>query len=299
MTLCLAWKQNNAIYLAADSRLTSGAGTPITNQATKIFKIGVQVFAPTPSDRRDEIPELVYKSTFGLAFAGSYINGSLLANTLDEVFSNLQAAPVFSEYSFDILSDIGLSIFEQVSQQMIEINRGGGIADVFLVGVCPNNGTCSLCKFTTQEDEITGIFNKHEKTMLNLDDDVYYIGDSNAIDAAKKLSKKTNSEYTYFHVLRDIIQNTDIKTVGGEIQAGVLKNSGFGTYGMVYYEGEEDKFGLIQTKHRFKFRGLDFNLDDTLRKGNLNIMQEFLNPFEADKQKIFQQSLDSIDRFNK
>ncbi len=96
MTLCLAWKQNNAIYIAADSRLTSPDGTITTDQATKIFKIGVQVFAPIPSENPDAEAELVFKSTFGLAFSGSYINGSLIANTLDEIFSNLQAAPLVS-----------------------------------------------------------------------------------------------------------------------------------------------------------------------------------------------------------
>lgn len=68
---------------------------------------------------------------------------------------------------------------------------------------------------------------------------------------------------------------------------------------MVYYKGEEDQFGLIQARHSFKFRGLDFNLDETLRKGNLNIMKDFLNPFDSDRYKIFQESLDSIERFNK
>jgi hypothetical protein len=41
MTLCLAWKKGNEVYFASNSRLTDNQKNILTNEATKIFKVGI------------------------------------------------------------------------------------------------------------------------------------------------------------------------------------------------------------------------------------------------------------------
>jgi hypothetical protein len=57
----------------------------LTNDSTKIFKVGVEIYGPVCSEE-PEIPEpLLHQTTFGLCFTGSYLNGSLLADSIEEV----------------------------------------------------------------------------------------------------------------------------------------------------------------------------------------------------------------------
>jgi len=75
MTLCIAWLRQGEISFASDSRLTDGDGHVITDIATKIYSIGVKITS------RDRL-RTYFSQQYGLCFTGSYLNGSLLADTI-------------------------------------------------------------------------------------------------------------------------------------------------------------------------------------------------------------------------
>lgn len=295
MTLCLAWKQGQEIYFASDSRLTDTQKSVLTNDATKIFKVGVEIYGPVRSEE-PEIPEpLLHQTTFGLCFTGSYLNGSLLADTIEEVLSNLQGTPEYSDFSIDNLTDIAFAIYKQVSKQLTEIHRENGLTEVLFGGYCPVNSEFKLYKFYPKP-LISNETLDYEKEELNLNGQTILIGDKSAKEKAGELLKNLNRQYSHFHLLRDVINNTDIPTVGGNIQAGLFRPIKFKTYGIVEYSTFEDDYGMLQVKDSYKFRGLSLDFDDTeLRKGNINIKKTFFNPFEHEREEFFNQVFKSID----
>lgn len=283
MTLCLAWKRGQKVYFASDSRLTDNQKSVLTNDATKIFKVGVEIYGPVRSEEPEMSEPLLHQTTFGLCFTGSYLNGSLLADTIEEVLSNLQGTPEHSDFSIDNLTDIAFAIYKQVSKQLTEIHRENGLTEVLFGGYCPVNSEFKLYKFYPKP-LISGEPLDYEKEEVNLYAQTIFIGDKSAKEKAGELLNNLNRQYSHFHLLRDVINNADIPTVGGNIQAGLFEPNKFKTYGIVEYSTFEDDYGVLQVKDSYKFRGLSLDFDDTeLRKGNINIKKTFFNPFKHER----------------
>jgi hypothetical protein len=295
MTLCLAWKQGQEIYFASDSRLTDTHKSVLTNDATKIFKVSVEIYGPVRSEEPN-IPEpLLHQTTFGLCFTGSYLNGSLLADTIEEVLSNLQGTPDHSDFSIENLSDIAFAIYKQVSRQLTEIHRENGLTEVLFGGYCPVSNDFKLYKFYPKRI-VAGETLDFEKYEVNINGQTILIGDASAKEKANDLINNLNRQYSHFHIIRDIIKDTEIPTVGGNIQAGLFRPSKFKTYGIVEYSTFEDEFGMLQVKDSYKFRGLSLDFDDNeLRRGHINIKKTFFNPFEHEREEFFNQVFKSID----
>jgi hypothetical protein len=296
MTLCIAWKKGYEVYFASDSRLTDNQKSVLTNDATKIFKVGVEIYGPVRSEE-PEIPEpLLHQTTFGLCFTGSYLNGSLLADTIEEVLSNLQGTREYSDFSIANLTDIAFAIYKQVSKQLTEIHRENGLTEVLFGGYCPINSEFKLYKFYPKP-LIAGEPLYYEKEEVSINGQTIFIGDKLAKEKAGELLNNLNRQYSHFHLLRDIITNMDVPTVGGNIQAGIFRPTKFKTYGIVEYSTFEDDYGMLQVKDSYKFRGLSLDFDDTeLRKGNINIKKTFFNPFEHEREEFFNQVFNGIDK---
>ncbi len=297
MTLCIAWKRGRETYLVSDSRLTS-SGSLVTNDANKIFKIKVEIYGAVPSETPNVAEPIIFQSSFGLCFAGSYMNGSILADTIEEVLSNIQAVP-YSDISIDNLSDIAFVVYKRVSEQLMKLHRQDGLSEVLLGGYCPSSGNLKFYKFSPkfEPDELLN-FEKHE---IQITEQPTFIGDSSAKQKANSLLPKLGQDYSVFHLLREVINDDDVTTVGGNIQAGLFRPNTFKTYGIAEYSTYTDEYGYLQVKDSYNFRGLslDFN-DSELRKGNINIHKSFFNPFEKEREEYFNQASASIeDTINK
>lgn len=286
MTLCLAWQQDDEVFFASDSRLTESNQRTITDEATKIFRIGVEIYGAIPSETPNVEEKLLHRTNFGFCFTGSYLNGSLLADTMEEVLSSIQC---ISDITIDNLSAIAFAIYKQVSTQLIQIHRENGLSEVLLGGYCPVSKEFKLYKFYSKSI-IQGGLICFQKDTIEMNGTPIFIGDNLAKNEAKKLSKKIDRHYSYFHLLREIIKNKDIPTVGGNIQAGVFRLANFKTNGIVEYSTFKDDFGNLRVKDSYKFRGLSLDFDDNeLRSGNINIKKMFFNPFQNERDNYFRE----------
>ncbi|PZF71575.1 hypothetical protein [Taibaiella soli] len=295
MTLCLAWRNGNAAYLASDSRLTDAEKKVTSDEATKIFKIGVEVYAPTPHDDPYQEPQLLHRTNYGLCFAGSYLNGSILADTIGEVLSNIQAVPDQSDISIENLSNIAFGVYEQVSRPLMSIHNECGLSSVFFGGYCLETEVFRLYKFYALQDAPGQpvYFKKDEMALTNTP---IYLGDSNAIIKAEELIALKKPGYTHFHLLREIIKDGEIATVGGKMQFGEFKWNTFKTNGIVEYSLEPNESGIKQVIGHFNYRGLSLDLNDkALRSGHINIMKTFFDPFESERWELFEETKKSIE----
>ncbi|MEI7979703.1 MAG: hypothetical protein WCI53_12720 [Bacteroidota bacterium] len=265
-----------------------------SDDSPKFFKISVEIY-PASNEIQEEEEHPYIQTSFGLCFTGSYLNGSILADTIEEVLSNIQATPL-SDISIDNLSDIAFAVYKQVSRQLMQIHNEKGLTTVLLGGFCPFTTEFKLYKFAPKPI-IPGQLVDFTKSEIILVNDIVFIGDSAAEIKARQLLNNSSNQFTPFHILRDIIKDATFKTVGGNIQAGLFKANKFKTFGIIEYEVVEDENGQKQINQSFKFRNLSLNLDDNeLRKGDLNILKTFFNPFEQEWINYFNEVIDDIEQ---
>ena len=286
MTLCLAWKRGHSISFASDSRLSSADGSVTTDIATKIFKLNVKIYSV-------EKKELLHDLQYGLCFCGSYLNGSLLADTISEILSALEIKEA-DAIDAETIIQIAFEIYKDVSTHLMAIHGKYGLANVIIGGQCPKNKEFKIFQFTwAYKADGTGIdFILKEEIF---EEPIIFIGDSNAVELAMQLKDKISYNkaplYTEYHLLRDIINNTDVKGVGGEIQTGHFVNGNFKTFGIVDYEifplpGNDN---LHWVKGVYTFRGIHISRAlDNLKNVTVRTGKVFMAPF-TDKEKELQE----------
>ncbi|MBK0368662.1 Ntn hydrolase family protein [Flavobacterium agrisoli] len=141
MTLCLAWRIEDEISLMSDSRLTNNMSI-VTNNANKIFTIHVNIFTGTVQKKQS-----IFSAKYGLCFAGSYLNGSYLANTISELTSEIFVEENF-EPTFDLVCQVAFFVYENVTKHLGEIHRTDGVSEAFFIGSCPKSGISEITKFS-------------------------------------------------------------------------------------------------------------------------------------------------------
>lgn len=286
MTLCLAWKRGHSISFASDSRLSSADGSVTTDIATKIFKLNVKIYSV-------EKKELLYDLQYGLCFCGSYLNGSLLADTISEILSALEIKET-DTIDAETIIQIAFEIFQDVSTHLMAIHGKYGLSNVIIGGQCPKSKEFKIFQFTwAYKADGTGI--DFILKVENFEEPIIFIGDSNAVELAMQLKDKISYDkaplYTEYHLLRDIINNPDVKGVGGEIQTGHFVNGNFKTFGMVDYEifplpGNDN---LHWVKGVYTFRGIPISRAlDNLKNVTVRTGKVFMAPF-IDKEKELQE----------
>ena len=290
MTLCLAWKQGNSFYFASDSRLTNSDKTVLTNYATKIFKIGVQIYKDFPEIFSAIPQKSIYQTTYGLCFSGSYLNGTVLANTIDNFLSNILIGPL-SDISIDNLSNIAFAIYKQVSEQLISINRDSGLSEALFGGYCLKTNEFKLYKFYPKEITPNQLF-EFGKEEINLNKQTVFLGDKLPKEKAEEFLKKIDKNYTHYNLLKEIIQDSSLHTVGGDIQIGCFQLRKFKTHGFVETTLFEDENDNIQIKDIYKFNGLKLDMEDSkseLFSGKIQTYEAFYNIFPKEKAELIKQ----------
>jgi len=283
MTLCLAWKIENNIYFASDSRISRMLNSnfiTISDTAPKIFSIPVRIY-------RSQF-DLLYDKDWGICLAGGYIAGSGYADTLSEVLSNLQIANNDSKIDYKIIIKIAFDIYEQISRELVETGNKEALAKILITGICPIDNNEFLFEFGFKILE-TGIeyyskefdFNEYE---MNL------IGDDNAINYFKENLKRHNT-LDYFRLLKEICRNTDIKTVGGNLQAGVLQKTHpkyFSIHGIIESKLELNDDSKWCVKNNWLFRSIELN--PQLIKDKVHVRTIFLSPFEKERFELIEEA---------
>lgn len=263
MTLCLAWKMGEEVVFASDSRLKNSEITA-SNSATKIFSIDVRIIGASNNEDKNQSESLLYQSKFGMCFTGSYINGNLLADTISEVLNNVLGSPEISDFSMKNLTDIAFDIYKEISIRQIEIHKKEGASEVLIGGYCPVSCEFQLYRFFPSTfDNIQGFSFCNETIDINLNP--YLIGDREAKEKAELLllREKENKKYTPFHLLRDVINDSTISTVRGNIQAGLFSNQGFKTCDIAEYEEDYNVWGYPCINQKYSYRGHSLGLNDS------------------------------------
>ena len=77
MTLCVAWKVGKGVFLASDSRISTG--DKYSDYGIKVIPVPVTIFSPSEEGKKANI---AFQSTYGMCFAGSFVGAYVVREFL-------------------------------------------------------------------------------------------------------------------------------------------------------------------------------------------------------------------------
>lgn len=269
MTLCLVWKNGGQIHFASDSRISFGNNL-YADVAIKVFSIPVKIY--TATDAQTGQRSLDYDHNIGMCFAGSTTNAYLVKESVYEVLQHLQYTP-YTDFSMKGISRLVSKFYEHTSRRICEQIGDCGIADFFLGGYCPAARTLRVYKFTI-DNSVHPIVANYEEVLLT--DGIELLG-SGSTRAREVLNYNQNIDR--FRLLKDIIKDITIPSVGGNIQYGRFENNDFIVKGVQDYEINAN--GRVNV--RFNLRGTELYKDDfACDYDDFHISYSFILPFKVE-----------------
>ncbi|WP_293330449.1 hypothetical protein [Parvibaculum sp.] len=189
--------------MASDSRISLSENS-YTDVAIKTLCVPCRIHWPEEGHKRGE--ELF---DLGLSVSGSHINSFVIKETLSEVFRNMQIAPGYSEVSMDKITKIFFVAYENLSKKICETALARkGIAEIHLAGFCWKEERYKVFKFSTDESNNT---HKYEEVLTETSFSASGTGKARALELLENGGAPIK-------VLRDVIESTDIESVGGPLQ---------------------------------------------------------------------------------
>ncbi len=187
------------------------------------------------SHQGEKVEKVLHDLSWGMCFCGSYLNGSVVADAINEILSSLEVedqTPIDGK----AIINIGFDIFKEISDHLIGLHQKAGFSRVMMGGFCPATREVAIYHLNWKYAD-GGVGIDYTLSQETFDPPFVAIGDSDAVALAKGLSGKVNYAqvpgYTEYHLLKDVIENKNIAGVGGAIQTGHFVNGVFRIYGMV------------------------------------------------------------------
>ncbi|WP_156383483.1 hypothetical protein [Pseudoxanthomonas sp. Root65] len=226
MTLCIAWKQDNAIHLAADSRLTIATNS-YADVGIKVLALPYRILQPAHPDP-SRARNVAYQGRLGMCFAGSAVNSLMIKESVAAVLQDLQYAPGYTDVSLKGICEFIFKAYKLISIEICKTAAGPkGIASFIVCGQCPSTSLLRAFKFSTNSNNV------HSLDEVLVSSNHEFLG-SGAAHVDPKAALVRNRDY--LSVLRDMIDDESIESVGGNIQYGTLHNNDFTVYGIIEFK---------------------------------------------------------------
>ena len=222
--MCMAWKNNGKVCFASDSRLKFGNSS--ADVGIKVLSIPYRILNPaeTGSDHHHSI---AYSGELGMCFAGSTVNSLTIKESVVEILKSLRHAPGYTDVSMAGIAQFIFTAYKLISRRLCETDlASNGRADIIIGGLCPETSTVRVFLFTTNEQ------NQHALSeILATEDSHYFLGTGK--ECAEKDLPQNPSDVDYLNILKSVIGDASIDSVGGNIQYGEFKENQFSVYGIV------------------------------------------------------------------
>lgn len=267
MTLCLAWKDRDNIHFSSDSRISSSRDQYL-DIAIKIFSIPVKIYSPM--DSTTQVQTLDYNHTIGMCFAGNTMNAYIIKETIYEVLQHLQYIPGVNTISMNGLANVIKIFYEHYLSIICSILGIGGIASFFLAGYCPSERRIKVYKYTS-ESSVAPFIARMEYVLE--EEGIEYLGDGERY--ARDIIR-LNADISKFSLIKEVINDNNVPSVGGNIQYGTFEGDNFYIKGVQDYIQERD--GSIRL--RYCLRGTDLYEGDLLDLAGFHISYPIIIPFE-------------------
>lgn len=242
MTLCMAWKNNETVHFASDSRLTVTQGS-FADVGIKISTLPITIYAPVRENNYDS-RTVAHNAVLGMCFAGSFVNSLTIKESIAEILKSLQHVPGQTDISMDGIASFVFKVYQMISKEVCKTALGSnGIASILIGGYCTKKKAVRVFHLSTDP------YFYHTINEVLTDRNHFFVG-SGARQAEDDLPQNpTNTDY--LNILKSVINDDSLPTVGGNIQYGCFKGASFVVHGMYehaegghYWRGALDLYSL-------------------------------------------------------
>jgi hypothetical protein len=278
MTLVIAHRLNNHISLSSDSRISFGTAGHI-DYGIKVFSVPVKIYSPTSSETN--ITNLDYDYKLGLAVVGSAINAYTVKESVYEILQHLQYLPGYTDLSMEGIADLVFKVFKKTTLDLGDIIQANGICELILAGYCPIQNKVRIYKFSC--DTSTYPIRPFHKEIL-IANGIEFFG-SGKTEANNIHTQNIN--LSPLHIIRQVINDGKVATVGGGLQYGEFVINNFTIYGVENYELNDD--GTFK-EYLYTLRGINLYKDEFERGDDgFHVAYKFKRPFEQEIKNIWRQ----------
>lgn len=219
MTLVIARKKENTISLVSDSRFNYG-GLDVFDFGIKVSAIPVKIY--TPYDENQDLT-VVYEHKIGFAVTGSTTAAYTVKEYMSGVLTNIQYTPGYSDLSIKGIANFVLRFYAKICTELSSIFRQDGICEIILAGFCPKLQKCRA--FMLSADITDYSVRYYDKEILESDEDDMVFFGSGKLEAEKV--RLAYPKYSSLNILRNVIANHEVSTVGGSPQYGEVSTGNF------------------------------------------------------------------------
>jgi hypothetical protein len=280
MTLVIAERLKNRVSFTSDSHITFGTQGHI-DFGVKVFSVPVKIYSPTSAETN--ITTLDYDYKLGLAVVGSAINAYTVKESVYEMLQRLQYVPGYTDLSMDGIAKLVFKVFSKTTNELAPILLQHGICQLILGGYCPKHNSIRVFEYSV--DLSTTPLTPTLNEILETDELKFYGSGKTKAEHVHN----SDSSLTLLHITREIINDTQIDTVGGGLQYGEFVINNFKVYGVENYELNTD--GSFK-EYQHTLRGLNIYKDEF--EGGLDgfhIGYTFKQPFQAEIDKAMKDYL--------
>lgn len=225
----MAWRQDGTVHFASDSRLTV-AQNSYADVGIKICTLPVTIYNPA-EEGRNTTRTIAHQAVLGMCFAGSAVNSLTIKETVTEVLKSLQHVPGYTDISMKGIASFVFKVYEMISEKVTKTALGSnGLASILIGGYCTTQKKVRVFHLNTDT-----LF--HQSITEVLTDQNYFFIGSGKKQAEDDLPQNPDDS-DYLNILKSIINDVKFPSVGGNIQYGCFKESGFVVFGM--YEFTEN-----------------------------------------------------------
>jgi len=277
MTLVIAHRFKNHISLSSDSRISFGDAGHI-DYGIKVFSVPVKIYSPTISETN--VTNFDYNYKLGLAVVGSAINAYTVKESVYEILQNLQYLPGYTDLSMDGIAGLVFKVFNKTTLDLGKIIRNGGICELILAGYCPTKNILRVFKFSC--DTSTFPIRPFHNEILITDGMEFFGSGKNEAN----IIYTGDTSLSPLHIIRQVIKEGKVLSVGGGLQYGDFVINNFTIYGVEDYVLNAD--GSFQD-YLYTLRGInlykgDFERDDD----GFHVAYSFKRPFEKEIDEIWE-----------
>lgn len=284
MTLCIAWKHSSGIYFASDSRISLPRDNKI-DLGIKVLPIPIRIFEPAETGN---VPPLIYEHTLGMCFAGGALTGYIVKESVQEALRGLQAIPGHTDFSFEGICKLVMKFYEHACRTIGEQLFNRGLIEMLLGGYCPEQKRIRVFKFSV---DITDA--KLDTSLMEVftNSPVVLLG-SGKRAAENLLRSKNYPPPRYLRVLKDVIQDENVPSVGGYIQFGEFVSPDFELKGVMHYDvgldGRPEQKAILRGTQLY-VNEFQTNFEDFF------IAYSFIDPFRDEFDRLMQEYMKQFD----
>lgn len=285
MTLVITKKIGQNVTISSDSRISFGSSGYI-DFGIKIFSIPVKIYSPT--DELTNITRLVYNHNLGMGVIGSTVNAYTVKESIYEILQNLQYLPTHTDVSMLGICNLVFKVYKKVVTDLKLILGKGGFCQIVLAGYCPLEKKIRTFEFTMElvEGEYTAEMNE-----ILQDTDICFYG--SGTETGGKVASQ-NTEFNTLQIIREVINNASIESVGGGLQYGEFdREFNFRIFGVEDYELNSD--GSFK-QYNYTLRGINLYQEEFERDvDGFHISYQMKRPFTEEINKKLSDYIKGLD----